>query len=100
MVSVSTLALHIFALLMFLMLFLLGYNILPFNFAGLPLKITDNTEYLRGLAWTEKKSHDDILDVNTTIIIHKHNSLYIFKVLQSLKDIGCPLFSLFILINM
>ena len=68
-VSVSTLALHIFALLMFLMLFLLGYNILPFNFAGLPLKITDNTEYLRGLAWTEKKSHDDILDVNTTIII-------------------------------
>ena len=55
--------LHLLALLMFLLLFLLGYNVLPFEFGGLPLKITDNTEYLRGLAWTEKKRHEDVFDV-------------------------------------
>ena len=41
-----------------------GYDILPLEFAQLPLDVRDDTDYLRGLAWQERHEGDDIIDRN------------------------------------
>ena len=61
---VTTLSCHLFFVLLVLILYLAGVDILPLVFERLPLDIPDNEEFLKGLAWNQRDSPGFIYDVS------------------------------------
>ena len=56
------LGMQIFFILLLVILLVAGVNVMPFEMASLPLEIKTDTDYLRSLAWMEKKEDTDVID--------------------------------------
>ena len=54
-----TLFCHIFFLALTQILYISGYDILPLVFEEFPLWLTDDVDYLRGLAWDNRNDKDN-----------------------------------------
>ena len=73
-----TLGIHIFMVLLMAVLARLGYDVFPIVFDRIPLDITNNEDYLRGLAREERKEDATIINVSSAhILINIYIYIYV-----------------------